>query len=313
MIDMGGVAGLPRNTPPALAAAREESLTKYWKQEARFDRVARVLRFEELTTSGTILIKFSVVDDGPFAFQPGQFISIPLEDSRGFWQSPYAMMSAPNEKKTFDLLVKVVPDGHVARYLGSLVPGDDVAFRGPIGRVMCPPEDGRDLALFATGVGVGPFLGLAYHLLGHGFERGIRLFWGLRTEQDICLTKELDGLATRYRNFSYELSLSKPSMDWPGRRGRITEWAPQLIGDMGRYRFYLCGNGAMVEEMAGALSEAGVTMDLVYGEPYFKRYYRPDPIVVSDIARRFRPSSQLVLGLGDGELFPIEQPVNRTV
>jgi NAD(P)H-flavin reductase len=279
-----------------------------------------VVRAETLTSTGTVLLTFQVIDGHSLAFVPGQFVTIvvtePPESPDSLRdpdapQSPYAICTAPTGTPTFGVLLRVVPDGPVATFLSSRRTGDVVAFRGPLGRSMVPPDRTRDLALWATGVGVGPFLGLVEHLGRHGFDRRIQLAWGLRHTDDVCLLDELDRLTRAYPLFSYDVSLSAPDATWTGRRGRITEWAPMLIDDIDRFRFYLCGNGAMVEEMAAALSEVGVTSDRVYGEPYFKRYHRPDSGTVHRIAERFLRHAPLLPGVEANDPFPLSAPVNR--
>ena len=44
---------------------------------------------------------------------------------------------------------------------------------------------------------------------------------------------------------------------------------PPLLSQLGGKHFVLCGNGAMIEELAAALSDVGVAQQLVYEEPYF--------------------------------------------
>lgn len=300
-----------RGRPPeALEMARADPLTGAWAAATAFDQLAEVSAADELTSTGTILLTFQVADGRPFSFVPGQFVTILAGSGPGAHQSPYAICTPPEGTSRFGVLVKVVPDGPVATYLGSLQRGDVISFRGPLGRSMLPPDDTRDLALWATGVGVGPFLGLVELLVRQGFKRRIQLAWGLRHVEDVCLVDELDGLAAAHPTFAYDLSLSDPDEQWTGRRGRITQWAPTLIDDIDRFRFYLCGNGAMVEEMAAGLSEVGVTSERIYGEPYFKRYHRADPDAVHRVAERFRRHRPLLPGTATDEPFPVSAPLN---
>lgn len=312
-----GIAGAhgamrSRGRPPeALQVARADPLSGAWAVASGFDQLAEVTRVDQLTPTGTVLLMFQVAGGGPFSFVPGQFVTIVAGAGPAAPRSPYAICTAPDGGSSFGVLLRVVPDGPVATYLGSLRRGDVVAFRGPLGRSMVPPDSSRDVALWATGVGVGPFLGLVELLVGRGFDRRIQLSWGLRHVEDVCLVDELDRLVADHPTFSYDLSLSEPDERWHGRRGRITQWAPTVIDDVDRFRFYLCGNGAMVEEMAAALSEVGVTSDRVYGEPYFKRYHRPDPQEVQRIAERFRRRQSLLPGVATDQPFPVSIPVNR--
>jgi len=260
----------------------------------RYDRRAQVTSYETLTTTGTVRISFLVVDDRPFGFHPGYFVGIQAEDPElGKLRSPYCIVSPPNEERTFQLLVRLVPEGPLSYYLGALQPGDVIKFRGPSGRSMVPREDGTELVLLATGVGVGPLLALAQELLAAGFDRPIRLFWGLRLAEDICLLDELEELAAwssrpgSAGRFSYDITLSRPPPGWRGLAGRLTEAVPPLLATLGDKHFYLVGNGAMVEEMDAALSDLGVDEQLIYQEAYFNVRHRPDAATLAEIRARF--------------------------
>jgi len=152
---------------------------------------------------------------------------------------------------------------------------------------MVPPDDDRALTLLATGTGVAPFYSLARHLLERGYAQPITLWWGLRLAEDICLTEEFDDLAAAFGNFHYAVSLSQPPAAWPGLRGRLGQSGPPLLPALGGTRFYLAGNGAMLEEMAFALSDLGVDHRYIYKEPFFNGIHDPDPAVVADIRERF--------------------------
>jgi NAD(P)H-flavin reductase len=243
-----------------------------WFDSARYRRRARVTSVSALTSTGTVRVAFEVVDGGPFHFHPGQFVGIEAHfEGLGYRRSPYCILSVPSDKPVFDLLVRVVPQGPLSQHLAALRPGDEVAFRGPTGRSMVPPDDDRALELFATGTGVAPFYSLARHLLARGYTEPVTLWWGLRLAEDICLTDELDALARAYPNFAYHVTLSQPTPSWTGRRGRVGESVPPLLATLGTRRYYLAGNEAMLEEMAFALSDMGVDLKYIYKEPYFKR------------------------------------------
>jgi ferredoxin-NADP reductase len=285
----------------------------HWSSVSRYRRRAVVRRGEALTETGTIRLALDVIDGEPFRFEPGNFVGFECHvEGLGYRRSPYCIVSPPSDDGRFELLVRVVPQGPLSQYLDALRPGDEVAFRGPVGRSMAyaDADDPRDLVLVATGVGVGPFLSLATHLLAGGFERAIHLFWGLRLVEDICLTDELDALEERYPNFGYDVSLSQPPADWPGPRGRVTETMPGMLKRLGGTRFLLCGNGAMIDELGRALSDVGVAQRFIYKEPYFDGRHVADPAVVAVIRDRFVAEDLFSpLAHRESSLFALEQPL----
>jgi NAD(P)H-flavin reductase len=280
----------PKGPYPISRGAPERKLTIV----DRYDRRAVVTDYETLTPTGTVRLAFQVVDDKPFLYKPGQFIGIhaglqSAEGSRTL-RTPYCIVSPPTEDRRFKLLVRLVPEGPLSYYLGGLQVGDVISFRGPVGRSMIPKEWNSRLVLVATGVGVGPLLFLARELLEQGYDTGIVLYWGLRLAEDICLmdeVAELTALAGTADRFDYHLSLTQPPPRWTGLRGRVTETMPPLLDSLGGTRFYLVGNGAMIEELSVALSDMGVDRQFIYHEAFFNARYKADPEALDAIRKRF--------------------------
>lgn len=299
----------PRSRYPISRGAPERKLERV----NRYDRRAVLVDRQTLTATGTISLTFEVVDDAPFVFDPGYFVAIQADDSHLDKQrSPYCITSPPNAERTFRLVIRQVRGGQLSDYMGNLAVGDGISFRGPSGRSMVPQRPFDELVLLATGVGIGPVLSLCPPLLAGGFTKSVRLFWGLRLVEDICLVDELDALARAHQNFRYQISLSEPTATWTGLRGRLTETVPGLLPSLGNRQFYLIGNGAMIEDMATALSDLGVDRRNVYQEAYFNSRYRSDPSTLAEIRGRFvandlfSPFAHFEAGL-----FMPEAPVTR--
>ena len=287
---------------------------RMWERESRFGRRAEVVSVDRLTDTGTVRIRARVTDDLPFDYKPGQFLAF-QEDvpGVGVQRSPYCMFQPPAPDRTFEMLIRVFPEGPLSHYMASMKPHTPLAFRGPSGRSMLPKDDDdSELVMLATGVGISPLHAVIVHLLRERDQRRIQLFWGLRLEDDICLTDELDALAAAHPNFTYAISLSQPSEGWDGLRGRLTETVPPLLESLGGRRYYLSGNGAMCEEMELALSGMGVDRMLIRQERFFNVSYRADPAKIDAIAARF-VAHDLFSPLSEAQaplLFAIERDVH---
>ena len=299
----------PQGSYPISRGAPERKLERV----NRYDRRASLVARETLTDTGTISLTFEVVDDDAFVFEPGYFIAVHADaDDLVKQRSPYCITCPPNARRQFRLLIRRVQGGQLSDYLTGLAVGDVISFRGPSGRSMIPKRGAGELLLLATGVGIGPLLSLCPPLLADGFDAPIRLFWGLRLAEDICLVDELDALAATYDNFRYQISLSQPPPGWTGLRGRLTESVPALLRRLGDKQFYLVGNGAMIEEMATALSDFGVDQRDIYQESYFNSRYRPEASTLAEIRSRF-VASDLFSPYAHFEagLFMPEAPLSR--
>ncbi len=261
---------------------------RMWEQASRFGRRAEVVSVDRLTVTGTVKIRGRVTDDRAFDYTPGQFIAI-QEDvpGVGLQHSPYCMFLPPTDGRTFEMLLRVFPEGPLAHYLSSMRPGTPLHFRGPSGRSMLPKDEDSELVMLATGVGISPLHAVVRHLSEVGDPRPIRLYWGLRLVEDICLTEELDALAAAHPDFSYAISLSQPEPGWTGLKGRLTESVPPLLETLGGKRFYLSGNGAMCEEMEIALSDMGVDRSFIRQERFFNVHHRADQATIDAIVARF--------------------------
>lgn len=298
----------PSDNLPISRGAVERKL----QRTDRYDRRARVIGYEPLTTTGTVRISFEVVDDHEFVFLPGYFIGIKADVAGvGTCRSPYCILSSPNDRRLFQLIVRLVPEGPLSCYLSALDLGDVIAFRGPAGRSMIPKEDDTALVLLATGVGIGPFLSLCDHLLEGSWTRPIRLFWGLRLIEDVCLLDELDAIAAAHHDFSYQVTLSQPPPRWAGLRGRLTQCVPPLLPTLGGTHYYLVGNGAMIAEFSTVLSDLGVDERLIYEEIYFNSKWRPSPATLADLRARFVATDLISpYQQQQAELFGLERPLH---
>jgi NAD(P)H-flavin reductase len=259
-----------------------------WGEVSRYDRRAEVVATELLTATGTARISFRTIDERPLTFSPGQWIA--LEDEVpgvGPRRSPYCIYSPPSDDGRFELLIRVLPDGPLSGHLASLEPGYPINFRGPRGRSIMPRAPETELVMLATGVGIAPLYSLCRHLMAQGESRPMHLYWGLRLTDDICLLDELNELVEGLPNFAYDITLSQPPDDWPYLRGRVTESVPPLLQRLRGKRFYLCGNGAMVEEMELALCSVGVDRTSISEERFFNLKHRADRAVMEAIRDRF--------------------------
>jgi ferredoxin-NADP reductase len=258
-----------------------------WENASRYDRRAELVATERLTDTGTVRLSFRVTDDQSFAFSPGQWIGLEQEvPGVGLRSSSYCILSPPGDDGRFEVLLRVLADGPLSHHLASLPAGYMVRFRGPRGRSLLPKASDARLVALATGVGIAPLYSLFRHLSSLGEPRPVRLYWGLRLSDDICLLDELNELVGRLPDFSYRISLSQSS-DWRHLNGRVTESVPPLLETLGGSRFYLSGNGAMVEEMALALSSLGVDRTFIAEERFFNLRHQPDRATMDAIRERF--------------------------
>jgi hypothetical protein len=94
------------------------------------------------------------------------------------------------------------------------------------------------------------------------------VYFGVRSEEDLFALDDLDRYARALPDFRYTLCLSRPAPGWTGFSGRVTaalaEGHPAPTA-----HFYLCGNGAMIEEARAWLKERGLDRKRIHVEKYY--------------------------------------------
>jgi ferredoxin-NADP reductase len=197
---------------------------------------------------------------------PGQHVDVRLTAADGYQaQRSYSIASAP-EDDHLAITVQRLDDGEVSPYLTeTLVPGDDLELRGPIGGYFVWQEElGGPLLLVAGGSGVVPLRAILRHHRATASEIPVRLLYSARTRDDLIYRTELDDYDT------VVTLTNEQSQDWQGRTGRIdseflaeTAWSPAE-----RPLIYICGPTGFVEAVADALVTLGHSPDRIRTERF---------------------------------------------
>jgi NAD(P)H-flavin reductase len=207
-----------------------------------------------------------------FEFKPGQFISvlIPGAGPQGRdLRRAYSIAASP-EERPIHLCVRLVAEGPGTSYLSKLNPGDTFKAQAPFGEFVYKTRADRHVCWIATGTGISPFRSMA---LSHAFRESA-------PQSTLCLFGATDETELLYNELFSELDqldwkvcLSRPSANWSGFKGRVTHYLERL-GDTFPWAetdFYLCGNGAMIEEVKNFLMQGkGVKKDAVFQEVYYR-------------------------------------------
>jgi ferredoxin-NADP reductase/ferredoxin len=217
-------------------------------------------------------VRFFVKSPG-FRFRPGQYVivQIPSADGKEVIRRSYSIATPPSDARHIEVCVRAVAGGHGSNWVHRLRPGHQVKLEGPVGDFVL--EDGeRELVMVATGTGIAPIKAMLLHLLDSGANRRVRLFFGVRTTQDLFYTDLVRGLEAHYPSFSAEVVLSSPDPAlWAGRRGRVTALVDERVSaaDAARSEAYLCGSRAMIQDVAAILASKGFPAERVHFENFY--------------------------------------------
>lgn len=233
-------------------------------------RVAKhILINEKYQYIDTELIKPNRID-----FKAGQYVSVDVGDGE---RRNYSIASKPEMNHGVEVLVDVTPGGKGSGFLKNLKPGDEVKMIGPLGGFGLdsrldqgsgkPME--KKLLFVATGSGISPLRSMVLDLLEtKNDQREIWLYWGLRFVKELFWEEELRLKCQAFKNFNYELILSKPPESWPLESGHVGEQIKEL-GLGPDWGVYICGNPKMMEEVKKICKEQGVPEDQVHFEKFY--------------------------------------------
>jgi NAD(P)H-flavin reductase len=209
--------------------------------------------------------------DKPLSFVAGQFISIiiPGAGPKGRdLRRAYSIASAP-EGRPIELCIKLVEDGPGTQYIYRLRPGDTFKGWAPYGDFVYNPKPGRHACFIATGTGIAPFRSIA---LSDNFKNNPPVstlcLLGVRSENELLYLDTFEQIS----NIKYVTTVSQPDASWKGFKGRVTHYLEGLKDDFPwlETEFYLCGQGAMINEVKLFLMEKkGVAKDSIHQEKYY--------------------------------------------
>ena len=115
---------------------------------------------------------------------------------------PYNPISSNLVTGSFDLLVKVYPNGQASSWAGRLDVGDAVSFKQVKGNVKAfryPFKGISRITMLAGGTGVAPMIQALHPLLETpGETTKVRLIYGNKSPSEIMLKSELDRLAAAH-------------------------------------------------------------------------------------------------------------------
>jgi NAD(P)H-flavin reductase/hemoglobin-like flavoprotein len=147
--------------------------------------VAEVTRHERRSPDLAVL---TVRPGQPFAFEPGQYLSVQVLRWPRVWRK-YSIANAPRADGTLDLHVRAIPGGQVSTALVHDTQAGDAMLLGPArGGMVADHSSARDVLCVAGGTGFAPMKAIIEGLVtqpGGQPARRIRLFVGARRRPDL--------------------------------------------------------------------------------------------------------------------------------
>lgn len=211
------------------------------------------------------LLTFALVEPKTIVFQPGQYLSLKIAENR---RNSYSITSLPDQKRHLQICVDISPSGPGSQFLKTAPLGTETEVLAPLGRFTLSQEK-RPSLFVATGSGISPFRPMITQRLKEFSRQPVHLYWGLRYSRDIFWQKDCQSLEKAFSQFMGTICLSQPNDSWRGMKGRVTEAINQKYNALADWEAYLCGNGAMVDDMRQLLIQKEMKPERIYTERFF--------------------------------------------
>lgn len=207
-----------------------------------------------------------MVPDSSFVYTPGQYITLLIPKKDGSKEGRSYSVASQQDDANITLLVRMVDGGLGSTYVRNLQRGDTVSFVGPSGKFGLSPLS-QDALFIATGTGAAPFVPMIDAVLKTG-ENTATLLLGFRQESDSFFKHMTQLWQKEYPLFTGIEILSRPSDQWHGETGRVTDYLAKHSEIMQDKQLYICGNGDMVKEVITFAQQQGVHHDKIFHEKY---------------------------------------------
>lgn len=231
-------------------------------------RVDAVVRSLDRLSDTVVCLRLE--PDGPFAYRPGQFLS--LIDPGSKIARSYSI--AGGVDGLIELHVRIISGGRMSGLVSSAIaPGYRMTIGGPSGS--CYYEDvdpNRRIVLAGTGTGLAPLWAILNDAVAHDHRGPISLYHGALDPSGLYLVEALEGLQVRRPGFSY-LPCIRDQADPSG-----TDLVSVVAGaetDLANTTFFLCGDELLVNRLKRALFLAGAKLDRIHADPFVAAQPKP--------------------------------------
>lgn len=197
-------------------------------------------------------------------FKPGQFAMVKVEDGKTPpLMRSYSVMLSP-DGSNLQWAIKLVENGRGSGWLFTKKVGDEMQVLFPLGFFFLPEKLANELVFIATGTGIVPLMCML-EALPSGFEKKVRLLFGVRFGEDMFYEERIKALAAKIPNFEAVMTVSRPDENWKGAKGRVTDHLP---APNPASHYFMCGNQAMITEVQKFMTEKGVPKEQVHFESF---------------------------------------------
>lgn len=216
-------------------------------------------------------LRFTLQDSAEISQRPGQYVQVQAPSPDGPVFRAYSISSPSYEKRTVELMVRLVPGGIGSTYLHTLQQGDAVTFTGPYGEFYLNENPEVEIVCVGGGCGMAPMKNIIYTVYAKHPDRVCWLFFGCRTTRDLFYLNEFKALAQAHPHFHVIYALSDELTDgenWDGETGFIHLAVDKYLDPGVARQAFLCGPPPMIEAVMRVLADKGLAEQDVFYDKF---------------------------------------------
>ncbi len=238
-----------------------------------------------------------------YRFVQGQHLTLKARVGDEELRRSYSICAGVNDGE-LRVAIKKVAGGRFSTWAnGGIQVGDVLEVMTPEGRFHTPldPAQARHYVAFAAGSGITPILSLIKTTLAAEPQSRFTLVYGNRRQASVMFAEALEDLKNRYlARFTLYNLFSREEQEVPLFNGRLD--APKVAAFMDTLlpadtidEAFICGPGAMIDEVEAALLGAGLSAEHIHLE----RFGVPDAAPAHHVEAGDAPQATIVV-VADG-------------
>lgn len=250
--------------------------------ENQFERLRCIKRVDETSDASTF--EFEHLDQRPFNFQAGQFLTFEINYYNKLLYRAYSICSSPAKPNRVTVAIKRVPGGKISNYLiDNLQAGHALPAMAPAGKFTREENKTTDnLLLMSAGSGITPCLAIARDILDTKQAINIHFIHSARRSDDVIMANLLDELAIKHENFRLTLILENTSNP-AYLHGRLdNNMFEQLVPSTQQQTIFICGPSLYMKSVEEIVSATDFNMDYFHKESFVAEA-KTGEVVFSDI------------------------------
>lgn len=250
--------------------------------ENQFERLRCIKRIDETSDASTF--EFEHLDQRPFDFQAGQFLTFEINYFNNLLYRAYSICSSPAKPNSVTVAIKRVPGGKVSNYLiDNLQPGHALPAMAPAGKFTREEnKTTHNLLLMSAGSGITPCLAIARDIIDTEQAINIHFIHSARRSDDVIMASLLNELDKNHKNFRLTL-ISEAADDIADFHGRLDNaMFQQLVPETNEQTIFICGPSLYMQSVEKIVSASAFNMDYFHKESFVAET-KTGETVLSDI------------------------------